>query len=109
MCYKAVNRCFFVIDSIPDQYKTQEISHICYHVVVSSYPFLKVYCLDKYKTQKMCDEAVDDCLAALKFIPDWFVTSKNFLLLCTQMMVYSFLMKILVMIHFVIMKWVFLV
>ena len=23
----------------------------------------------------MCDEAVDDCLAALKFIPDWFVTS----------------------------------
>ena len=24
----------------------------------------------------MCDEADDDCLAALKFIPDWFVTSK---------------------------------
>ena len=24
----------------------------------------------------MCNEAVDDCLAALKFIPDWFVTSK---------------------------------
>ena len=24
----------------------------------------------------MCDKAVDDCLAALKFIPDWFVTSK---------------------------------
>ena len=24
----------------------------------------------------MCDEAVDDCLAALQFIPDWFVTSK---------------------------------
>ena len=24
----------------------------------------------------MSDEAVDDCLAALKFIPDWFVTSK---------------------------------
>ena len=23
-----------------------------------------------------CDEAVDDCLAALKFVPDWFVTSK---------------------------------
>ena len=37
---------------------------------------LTVYCPDKYKTQKMCDEAVDDCLAALKFIPDWFVTSK---------------------------------
>ena len=24
----------------------------------------------------MCDEAVDDCPAELKFIPDWFVTSK---------------------------------
>ena len=60
----------------------------------------------------MCDEAVDDCLAALKFISDCFVTSKmikNFLLICTQMMVYSFLMKILVMLHFFVMKWVFLV
>ena len=31
----------------------------------------------------MCNEAVDDSLAALKLIPDWFVTSnmiKNFLL-----------------------------
>ena len=25
----------------------------------------------------MCDEAVDDCLAALKFVPDCFVTSKK--------------------------------
>ena len=24
----------------------------------------------------MCDEALDDCLAALKFVPDCFVTSK---------------------------------
>ena len=24
----------------------------------------------------MCDESVDDCLAALKFIPDWFVPNK---------------------------------
>ena len=34
----------------------------------------------------MCDKAVDDSLAALKFIPDWFVVSKmvqNFTLLCT--------------------------
>ena len=27
-------------------------------------------------TQKMCDEALDGCLAALKLIPDWFVTGK---------------------------------
>ena len=24
----------------------------------------------------MCDKAVDDCLAALKFLPNWLVTSK---------------------------------
>ena len=27
----------------------------------------------------MCDKALDDRLAALKFIPDWFVTSKMIL------------------------------
>ena len=47
-----------------------------YDRVVSEYPFLIVYCPDKYKTQKMCDEAIDNSLAALKLIPDWFVTSK---------------------------------
>ena len=31
---------------------------------------------DRYKTPIMCDEAIDDCLAALNFFPDWFVTSK---------------------------------
>ena len=40
---KAVNRCFFVFDSIPDQYKTQEI---CDNVV-SEGPSLIVYCLEK--------------------------------------------------------------
>ena len=45
-------------------------------MAVVSDPFLIVYCNDKYKTQKICDKAVDDSLAALKLIPDWFVTSK---------------------------------
>ena len=44
--------------------------------VVSEDPFLIVYCPDKYKNKKMCDEAVDDSLAALKLILDWFVTSQ---------------------------------
>ena len=61
-----------MFDSIPDQYKTQEICDI----LVSLYPFLIVYCPDKNKTQKMCDEAVDYCIAAMIFIPDCFVTSK---------------------------------
>ena len=33
------------------------------------------YVPDQYKTHQMCDKAVD-CLAALKFVLDWFVTTK---------------------------------
>ena len=44
--------------------------------VISEDPFMLVYCPDKDKTQIMCDEVVDNCLAVLKLIPDWFVTSK---------------------------------
>ena len=51
---------FFVFDSIPDQYKTQEV----YDIVVSLYPFLILYCPDKYITQKMVDETVDDSIVA---------------------------------------------
>ena len=98
MCDKVVNKCFLAFVYIPDRYN----------------PFMLVYCPDKYKTQKMCDEAVDDGIkiAALKFIPDWFAASKmikNFLLLYIQMIIYSILMKILVMPYFLVMKWVFLI
>ena len=57
-------------------------------------------------------KVVDDCLAALKFIPDWFPTSKmiekfhNSLLADEDI---HFLMKILVKSHFMLMKWVFFV
>ena len=36
--------------------------------VVSEDPFILIFCSDRYKTQKLCDEAFDDCLATLKFI-----------------------------------------
>ena len=42
---------FFVFDSIPDQYKTQEICDSCFFI-------------------SLCDEAVDDCLATLKLITE---------------------------------------
>ena len=38
--------------------------------------FLLVHETDKYESQRMFDEAVDDSLAALKLLPNWFVTSK---------------------------------
>ena len=34
------------------------------------------YCVDRYKTQEMCDKAVDTCVQTLTFVPDWFVMSK---------------------------------
>ena len=72
MSDKAVNRCFFVFDSIPDLYKTQEMCDR----VASEDPFLIVCYRNIYKIQRMCEQAVDDSLAALTLIPDWFVTSK---------------------------------
>ena len=38
--------------------------------VISEDPFSIRYFPDQYKTKQMCDEAVDDCLAALEFVPD---------------------------------------
>ena len=66
---EAVNRCFFVFDSILNQYKSQEMCDR----VVSKDSVLIVYCPAKYI---MCNAAVDDSLAALKLVPDWSVISK---------------------------------
>lgn len=43
---------------------------------VSVDPFKSKYCHDRWKTQNMCDESVDDCLAVLTFVVSWNVTSK---------------------------------
>lgn len=45
----------------------------------------------------MRDEAVEDCLAALTFISDWFVTSKileKFVNMLSTLMIYSLIVKI---------------
>ena len=44
--------------------------------MVSDGPCKLKYCHDSYKAQEMCDKAVDDFLPALKFVPNWVVTSK---------------------------------
>ena len=64
--------CIFCYFFILDQYKTREICDI----IASLYPFLIVYCPDKYKTLRMCNQAVNDPLVALKLIPNWFVIPK---------------------------------
>ena len=76
-----------LIDAFCISYYSWSIQEIC-DTAVPEDSSLKVYCPDKYKTQRMWDEAVDECLTALKLVPDWLVTSKmmkNFLLLCMQM------------------------
>ena len=47
--------------------------------VFSEDPFLLVYCPDKCKTQIMCNNAVDDSLAVLRLVPNWFVTTELFI------------------------------
>ena len=61
-CDKAVNRYFLIFDSIPDRGKK----------VVFEDPFFIVYCPNKYKNQRTCDETIDDSLAALKLNSVWF-------------------------------------
>ena len=92
MCDKAVNKCHSTIQWVPDNYKAQETCgkdvflylfislidtkvEMCDRVVFEDHISI-FYCPDRYKTQRMCDETADDCLAALKFIPDWFITNK---------------------------------
>ena len=67
-----------------------------------------INCPNTYKTRNMCNEAVDDCLEALKCIPEWFVTSQtlgNFhdALLANDDIL--FLMKILIRSQFLLIKW----
>ena len=68
--------------------------------------FLIAYC------QKMYDKAVDDCLAALKFIPDMFVTSKIITKFLTALYADDnilYFKEYSGMLDFVLMKWVFLI
>ena len=96
MCAKSLNKYFFAFIYTPDWYKTQETCKS----VISEDPFSIRYVPDQYKTQRMCDKAADYWLAALKFLLEWFATSKMikiFLLLCMQTEIWSSLIKILVM------------
>ena len=59
---------------------------MCYSVISEDLCMI-LYCPDKYKTQRMYDEAVYDCLS----IADWVVTSKmleKLIMLYTLMIIY---------------------
>ena len=67
MCNKAVDTCSFIYDSAPDQLRLKKCDK-----VVFKEPFMNFM----IKTQEMCEKAVDVCLPALTFVPDWFITNK---------------------------------
>ena len=64
---------------------------MCDRVASEDHPFV-VYCPDKCKTKRICDEAVNDSIAALKLISGWFVTNEMikdvFTALYTEIMIY---------------------
>ena len=74
--------------------------------IISDEPLSIRYVPDQYKThQKFSD-------STLKFVPDWYVISKMikyFLLIYTQMKVYSTLIKILLISYLIVMECVFLI
>ena len=97
MCDQAVGTCLSTIILLCECYKNHQMRdkavHRCFFefiiffligIKLKKYVtklFLKILllipsCPDKYITQRMCDEAIDNSLAALKVILDWFVTSK---------------------------------
>ena len=39
-------------------------------------PVMLKYCINRYKTQEMCNKNIDFCLTALKIVSDWFVLTK---------------------------------
>ena len=89
---QAIDRCPFVFDSVLNQYKTQEMCD----KIISEDPYKIQFCHNRYRSQEICNKVVH-FLPALKFVPDWFVKSK------------IIKNKILVMLYFLVMKWVFLV
>ena len=73
---------------------------------VTTCPFLFDYVPDWYKTQEMFDKAVDVFLPKLKLVPNWLSQVKwlkNLMMLYSLMI--SLSMKILIMSHFVAVKY----
>ena len=80
--------------------------------VVSENLFMLKYCHDRFKSHEICYKFVNDFLAVSSLFQISFLQVKilkTYIPPCTQMMVNSLLMKILLMSHFAIMKCLLLV
>ena len=104
---KAVDGCSIGLEFVPDQYKTHEMCDR----IISDNLFSLRYAPDQYKSQQRCDDAARDFLPTLSFFPIGLLKVKrlkSFLLFCMEMKIYSTLMKILVTLYLLAMKWVLL-
>ena len=81
MCDKAVDNYPHELEFVPECYKTKRMCD----KIVSEDPFKLKYCHDRYNFQEMRNKAVDDFLPALKFVSDWFATSKIVKRLLTEL------------------------
>ena len=72
-CFKtqAVDTCPFVLDFIPDWYKTQKICDKLLPQILLCYNFIFID-----RIQEMRVKAVHNFLPKLKCVPHWFVTRK---------------------------------
>ena len=79
---------------------------------VSGKPFMLKYCLIRYKSQEMCDKAVDAFLTTSKFVPNWPFTKK--MLENPDDVVFSndeidLMIQTLILLHSIVMVWVLLI
>ena len=98
MCDKAFETCPFIFHSISDWFKTQKNVWQRFFQI-----FFYAKILSSFKTQEMCDKAVDNFLPTLKFVPYWFVSNEIIKKVYSALFTdndNSFLMKILGMSHF---------
>ena len=102
---ETVDRHRFLLDSVSDKYNIQEMCD----KIVSEDPFKFKHCHDRYETQGMCNNnVVDDFVSTLKFVPDWFVTSKMIKKLFTVLYTDDNILFLINIPHFFVTKWVFL-
>ena len=69
MCDKAVKDDLWVLEDVPDHFKTQEI---CERVVENK-PETFQFIPNHFKTQEICDKAIKVDSSSLQYVPDWFV------------------------------------
>ena len=70
MCNEVVEKNLWMLEHVPYQYKTQEMCN----EAVEKRPEMLKHVPDQFLTQEMCNEAVQSDPWVLEYVPDWFVT-----------------------------------